>query len=283
MSSIFMKIFSCYKELTKQYKIILVLCIITIIMLLASKFTLFKELYVNYMPDNVKGIIDSVISSLRWTDISIILLLVIIVVILLTSRKKMNLEEIRIQYKPVIDSENEYYQDISIDWLFIENDGEREFLQDLDSGQEIEYGKKYTNNRVLIDCLLGTKLNEYIITKLKIRWRYLHGVQCALSTCHALEPVLTWHVQIEIDTYDDSIREKIVDLEPALYIRPDESYEGVGNFNIELQYILTNIEYHPCADWDILYSITLIDHKGKEYELIHNRNWRNIPANQIML
>lgn len=272
-----------YKELNKKSKIMFWICLMAIGVVIILRYSVILNIYKLYSSEDLNSTAEYIVNSLRWLDAIILVPIAIVIISLLTSRKRMDLEEIRIQYKPVIDSENDVYQDMNIGWLFIENDGEKEFLQDLSSSQELEYGKKYTNNRVLIDCLLGTQSNEYIITKLKIKWQYLYGVQCSTSTAEALQPILTWHVRIEVDPSDSSVKEKIIELDPALNIRPGESFIGVGNFNIELQYILTNKDYHPCADWDILYSITLIDHKGKEYELICNRNWRSIPANKSMI
>ena len=272
-----------YKELNKIPQITFWICAIAIVAVILSRYSLIYNIYQLYSAEDFTGTAEYIVNGLRWLDAIILLPIVIMILLLLTSRKKMGLEEIRIQYKPMPDLVDDSYRDMSIDWLFIENDGERDYLRDLREGQEVEYGREYRNNRVLIDCLLGTKSNEYIITKLKIKWQYLHGEQCALGTCEALKPVLKWFVKIEIDPHDSSIKEKIIDLNPPLHIRPGETYVGIGNFEIELQYILTNIDYHPCADWDILYSITLIDYKGKEYELIHNRNWRSIPANKIMI
>jgi hypothetical protein len=193
----------------------------------------------------------------------------------------MDLQNIKLSINPVTDNTCGLTPEINIEKLFIGNDGEKEYMQDLTLKQEIDYEKRYKNNRVLINALLATAAKEYIITKMRIEWQYLRGSNCSISTFDFFKPTLTWNAIIEIDTKDCSKHQNTIDLNPVLKITPDEKFIGMGNFNIELQYVLSNLNHHPNSDWDILYSIILIDHKGKEHILVLNRNWRNIPGIMI--
>ena len=143
--------------------------------------------------------------------------------------------------------------------------------------QRILEGQAPDSASRVFDIVLANRSNvQIMLTKFEIHWRYHHGMLSAVDHGVALKPVANYIIEFPVDPDLDDQQEKIETIYPVIIIPPqNESGPSITTFRIQLHYYFSGrIDWHPCFDWNILFSLAIIDNGGNKVQLFSNSYWR---------
>ena len=137
-------------------------------------------------------------------------------------------------------------------------------------------------SRVFDIILANPSKVQVMLTEFDVRWRYYRGMEEAIDEGVALEPVAKYVIELPIDPDDPREIQKIDTIYPIIIVPPrNESGPSITTFRIQLHYAL--IGWHPCYDWNIVFSLAVRDDKGGTLQLFSNSLWRSSQWDQYIL
>lgn len=140
----------------------------------------------------------------------------------------------------------------------------------------IQHEKK--NNSTQTFRMLARNPTAKLITlsNIVVIWEYKHGMLCSIETPIEVPSATPITIVIEIDIdkigYNSNSTRLVCPLKKCIDF-PSES----GNIMIEFEIILKlvgRLKYHPCFDWNVIFSILLEDAFGRQQVVYENELWR---------
>lgn len=106
-----------------------------------------------------------------------------------------------------------------------------------------------------------------------VRWKYIHGNQCSLEVPREIATYKPIKIELSVDVYDENEKTSIYILDRYIDF-PEKS----GNIQIEMSLCLSikgDENWHPCSNWNLVYSVDIEDTKGRITTVIKQREWIN--------
>ncbi len=129
----------------------------------------------------------------------------------------------------------------------------------------------------IFEITLANPTNQQIILKeLRAKWKYYKGSCCSIGQGVCINSVADYIVDIPLDVTDENIQTRNINMSPIIVVPPrDNSGPSFTQFKVQFHYYFSgSLDWHPCSDWDILYSLDILDHKNASFNIFSNYNWR---------
>ena len=119
--------------------------------------------------------------------------------------------------------------------------------------------------------------DQLLFTTFDVTWRYHHGNTSSIDYGEFLVPMSSYLIELAINTDDESAKSRRDLIYPAI-VMPPRSKGGPSIVTVRLEmlyYFAGRLDYHPCGDWNILFSVAIATDTGDDsYQLFSDCSWR---------
>jgi hypothetical protein len=129
----------------------------------------------------------------------------------------------------------------------------------------------------IYEITIANNANERIILKnLNINWKYIRGDQCSISQSIPINSIAEYIMDIPLDINNEEIQSLNIRMQPMIVIPHKDDYgPGIVQFKIQIHYhFCGHINYHPNFNWDIVFSLDIVDDKSRKFNLFYGNRWR---------
>lgn len=138
----------------------------------------------------------------------------------------------------------------------------------------LEGASKDEASRIFDIYLSNNAAEKVILSKFYSTWRYYPGSLAISEGGAILEPLAEYIVELPIDVLDDSRHSKEDIIYPVVVMEPVEKEEpSLVTLRLQVHYSLKQ-KRHPSLDWNILFSMSLLDEKGESASIFSNQSWK---------
>lgn len=137
----------------------------------------------------------------------------------------------------------------------------------------LEGQSKDPASRVYNIYLANNSEEQLLLSRIETKWQYEPGFTAIPTIGSVLEPVAKYIVELPIDVLDDSTHYKKDDVYPVVFISSrDEERSSLATLRLQVHYNLKQ-KRHPSSDWNIVFSIDLIDDNEGRTSIFSNYRW----------
>ena len=144
--------------------------------------------------------------------------------------------------------------------------------------RQIVEGYTADDERRMFDITIANVSDvQLLLTTFDVTWRYHHGYLSSIDHGDFLVPMSAYLIQLPIDTDDESPKFRRDLIYPAIAMPPrNESGPSTVTVRLEMLYFLSGrLDYHPCADWNIIFSVAVLTDAGDDRcEIFSHCPWR---------
>jgi len=140
----------------------------------------------------------------------------------------------------------------------------------------IEHQPPNSASRVFDIIIANLSKQQLLLTKFDIRWQYHHGMQSSIAQGMPLRPVADYVIKLRIITDALGEENKVEPLDPVIAVPPANT-SGPSLTTLRLQicyYFAGRIDWHPCSDWDIFFSLSIWHSQGGLVPVFSRFSWR---------
>ena len=142
---------------------------------------------------------------------------------------------------------------------------------------EIDKYRKPNISSNVYDITLANPSTEQITLKtFRVKWKYYKGMQCSIGQGVPIKPVEEYILNIPIDPGNTNIQKKDYKMRPMIVIPPGNDYYSITQIKVQFHYhFISKLKYHPCTDWNIYFSLDIIDKDDRILNIFTNYHWRD--------
>ena len=132
-------------------------------------------------------------------------------------------------------------------------------------------------NRIFDVIISNPSRQQLLLTEFHIEWRYHQGMLCSGDEGVPLVPVAEYVITLPIDPDSESENRKVEPIYPVIAI-PPQNQRGSSMTTLRLQFhyhFVGRIDWHPCADWNIFFTLGICDDHGGILPIFTDKSWRS--------
>jgi len=131
-------------------------------------------------------------------------------------------------------------------------------------------------SRVFDITVSNSSDTQLLLTTFKVKWRYQMGRLTAIDKGAALIPIAEYVIDVPVNpaSEDQDVLEQ--PMYPSLAIAPGTiKNPTLVTIRLQLHYHFTegSGDYHPNADWDIVFDLFSVSHTGQELQIFKEASW----------
>lgn len=136
------------------------------------------------------------------------------------------------------------------------------------------------SNRFFDLTLSNSGATQVVFTKFALKWRYRQGSLASPDHGEALIPTQAYTIDLPVSSKSEALQRKRQLIYPSLLLPPaNASGPSIMTIRLQLHYTLVGeVQYHPCADWDIQFELALANVEGEQVIILPWQSWRHPRA-----
>jgi hypothetical protein len=131
-------------------------------------------------------------------------------------------------------------------------------------------------SRIFDLTLSNASDRQLLLTKFEVKWRYRHGMLASVDRGAALVPIAKYIIDFPVDPDNEERKTFERVMYPAIALSPGTiKNPTLVTIRLQLHYHFAGrLDYHPCADWNILFDVVAVAQSGERIPIFEDGNWR---------
>lgn len=130
----------------------------------------------------------------------------------------------------------------------------------------------------LYEITLTNHTNRRILLKtIRVSWNYCEGNCCSIGEGVAINSIADYVLDIPLDVSNTGNQSMCIKMNPMIAFSAKDVYgPSYTQFRVQMHYHFSGLlKYHPMSDWDIFFSLDVLDDQNRSFNVFSNYKWRS--------